>query len=221
MSRLCARSVLMASMLAGAALLHVAPRAFAGAGAPQGRTFAASALRATMQEGSLCGSETEVEPSEISSFRVGSAIVSLLAALLVALMPVAEAQAARTGGRIGSSAPSKREQKAPPPTQRAAAPRVINKTTVVEKTNVVVAPPPPPAVIMAPASVIVAPPPPTVGDIIVGAAVSSALNSAIAPHGPTTTDRIMENQIRQDERQLDRQAVQIEELQRELRDLKK
>jgi hypothetical protein len=173
--------------------------------------------------------QDEVEPS--SAFRVGSAVVSVLAALLVALAPAAEAQAARTGGRIGSSAPSRQEQRKPPPAARQAMepPRVINKTTVVQKT--VVVPPPPPPVIIAPtpmfspfgAPVVVAPPP-TVGDIIVGAAVSGAINSTInstIPRGPSTTDRIMENQIRQDERQLDRQSSQIDDLQRELRELKK
>jgi len=168
-----------------------------------------------------------------SCFRVGSAALSVLAALLVALAPAADAQAAKTGGRIGSSAPSRQEQRKPPPAARRAMepPKVINKTTVVQKT--VVVPPPAPPVIVAPPPVIspfgaVAPvivaPPPTVGDIIVGAAVNGAINSAInstIPRGPSTTDRIMENQMRQDERQLDRQAAQIEDLQRELRDLKK
>jgi len=111
-------------------------------------------------------------------------------------------------------------------------PRVINKTTVVQKT--VVVPPPPPPVIVAPSPVVspfgmaavpvIVAPPPTIGDIIVGAAVNGAVNSAInstIPRGPSTTDRIMENQIRQDERQLDRQAAQIDDLQRELRELKK
>merc|ERR1719507_1495041 len=164
--------------------------------------------------------QDEVEPS--SAFRIGNAVLSMLAAMLVALAPAAEAQAARSGGRIGSSAPSRQEQRKPPPAARQAMepPRVINKTTVVQKT--VVVPPPPPPVIVAPPPVIspfgmaVAPvvvaPPPTVGDIIVGAAVNGAINSAInstIPRGPSTTDRIMENQIRQDERQLDRQSSQI------------
>jgi len=170
------------------------------------------------------GAHVQAQP-----FRLGSAVVSLLAALMVALAPVTEAHAARTGGRIGSSAPSRNELRGRPTQRAAAPPTVINRTTVIEKTNVIVAPPPPPVVVAPPpmmspygmaAPVIVAAPPPTLGDIIVGAAIGSAINSAI-PHGPSVTDRIMENQIRQDERQLDRQAAQIDDLQRELRELKK
>merc|ERR550519_2861438 len=85
-----------------------------------------------------------------SAFRIGSAAISVLAALLVALAPAADAQAARTGGRIGSSAPSRQEQRKPPPAARQAMepPKVINKTTIVQKT--VVVPPPPPPVVIAP-----------------------------------------------------------------------
>jgi len=155
-------------------------------------------------------------------------VASLLAALLVALVPVEEAQAARSGGRIGGSAVGAR--KAPPPSRTA--PNVINKTTVVERTTTVVAPPPPPPVVVAPPPIMAPPigfgigmapvvvaPPPTIGDVIVGAAVSSAIHSAV-PHGPSVNDRILENQQRQDERQMDRQAAQIEDLQRELSELK-
>merc|ERR1712008_96828 len=108
----------------------------------------------------------------------------------------------------------------------------MGKTTVVQRT--VVVPAPPPLVIVAPPPVFspfgmgVAPvifaPPPTIGDIIVGAAVNGAVNSAInstIPRGPSTTDRILDNQMRQDGRQLDRQSAQIDDLQRELRELKK
>merc|ERR1719229_1355170 len=146
--------------------------------------------------------------------RLGTAALSMFAALLVALMPVAEAQAARSGGRIGGTAPSAR--KAPPPQSRSA-PNVINKTTVVEKNTTVVVPPAAPPVVVAPpmgmgyggygmgmAPVVVAPAP-TLGDVIVGPAVGSAISNAVAPRGPSVSDRMLENQQRQDERQMDRQ----------------
>jgi len=225
-----------------AALLLVGPSCFV---ASKGRLSAApsSINAAAVAPVPLAGSEASIQMQDDtepnSFFHVGRVALSMLAALLVALAPVAEVQAAKTGGRIGSSAPSRQEQRKPPPAARQAMepPKVINKTTVVQKTVVVQPPPPPvvvaPAVVVAPSPMIspfgaVAPvivaPPPTLGDIIVGAAVNGAINSAVnstIPRGPSTTDRIMENQIRQDERQLDRQANQIEDLQRELRELKK
>jgi len=222
----CRARAITAVLVAGAALSLLAP-AFVGAGAAP----ATGAPRAAVRRGALRATSME-GPEAPEAARLGGAVASLLAAMLVALVPVAEAQAARTGGRIGSSAPSKREQARPAP-RAAVPPRIVNKTTIVNKT-VVVPPPPPPVVVapppvispfgMAAAPVIVAAPPPTLGDIIVGAAVNSAIHGAIAstvPHGPSVNDRIMENQIRQDERQLDRQAAQIEDLQREMRDLKK
>lgn len=170
---------------------------------------------------------------ESSPLRVGGAILSLLAALVVALAPVTEpAYAARTGGRIGGTAPSK---KAPP----RAAPSVTNNTTVIKKETVVVAPPAPPPVVVAPAPVmgmgyggmgmgmgmapVVVAPPPTLGEVVAGAVIGGAINGAInstIPRGPSTTDRMLENQQRQDERQLDKQSMQLEALQRELQDLK-
>lgn len=222
-------------MLVAGTAVGLLAQAFVGARAASAshRTLASGMLRAAWQRDGLQATSAE-EPDASQPMRLGGAVLSFFAAILVALAPVAEAQAARTGGRIGSSAPSKKEQQARPAPRAAVPPRVVNKTTVIEKTTVVVPPPPPPVVVapppvmspfgMAPAPVIVAAPPPTLGDVIVGAAVNSAINGAIAstvPRGPSVNDRIMENQIRQDERQLDRQAAQIEDLQRELRDLKK
>jgi len=160
--------------------------------------------------------------------RLGAAALSILAALVVSFAPAAEAQAAKSGGRIGGSAQAARSK--PPPARTST--NVINKTTVVEKNTTVVVPPPAPVVVAPPvvapmgmgygmgmAPVVVAPPP-TLGEIVVGAAVSSAIHSAVVPHGPSVNDRILENQQRQDERQMDRQANQIEDLQRELAQLK-
>jgi len=147
---------------------------------------------------------------------------------VVALLPATEAYAAKSGGRIGGTAQAQK-----PPPKAAPRPAVVNKTTVINKT--VVVPPPAPSVVvappvtpfgmgmMAPAPVVVAPAP-SLGDVIVGNVIGSAISNAIAPRvdrGPTGTDRMLENQMRQDERMMDRQANQIEDLQRELQDLKK
>jgi len=169
------------------------------------------------------------DDSEVQ-YRLGDfagAALSMLAALLVAFAPAAPAQAARSGGRMGGSAPSARAPPPRPSAPRASAPNVVNKTTVVERTTVVA---PPPVVVAPPmgmgmgyggfgmAPVVVAPPP-TLGDVIIGAAVSSSINNAM--RGPSTTDRIMENQMRQDERQMDKQSAQIDDLKRQIADLKK
>jgi len=151
------------------------------------------------------------------------AAVSMLAALLVAFAPVAEAQAAKTGGRIGGTAPSAKP-KAPP--QRAAPPSAV-KERVVEKTTIIQQAAPMGAAPM------MAAPAPSMGDMIMGAAVqgvvggavSGAVQSAMAPHsnsgGPTSTDRMLEMQMRQDERQMDKQSNDIEDLKRQLAELKK
>mmetsp|Transcript_8491 Transcript_8491/g.27061 ORF Transcript_8491/g.27061 Transcript_8491/m.27061 type:complete len:223 (+) Transcript_8491:64-732(+) len=215
----CSSVVLASALLAGVAFGPVAI-GFARFSAPTAPSRVPAAAAVAARRASA-GGEEAASGEVLEPTRLASAAVSLLAALLVALAPVAEAQAARTGGRIGSSAPSQREQKQRPSVSRPAEPKVINRTTVINKT--VVAPPPPPPVIVAPAPVIaaplfVAPPPPTLGDVLVGAAVSSAINSTI-PRGPSVNDRIMENQMRQDERQLDKQATQIDDLKREIQEL--
>jgi len=224
----CARRGRAVLPLALAATALWAVPAFVGGGAPGGlRGAAAPVARA---EGALgphgapgLGEGPEGAGS-VDPARLGAAALSILAALVVSFAPAGEAQAAKSGGRIGGSAQAARSK--PPPGRTST--NVINKTTVVERNTTVVVPPPPVVAPVAPmgmgfgmAPVVVAPPP-TLGEIVVGAAVSSAIHSAVAPHhyGPSVNDRILENQQRQDERQMDRQANQIEDLQRELQQLK-
>eukprot|EP00929_Paragymnodinium_shiwhaense_P009725 TRINITY_DN113_c1_g1_i1.p1 TRINITY_DN113_c1_g1~~TRINITY_DN113_c1_g1_i1.p1 ORF type:complete len:225 (-),score=67.81 TRINITY_DN113_c1_g1_i1:153-827(-) len=180
----------------------------------------------------------EAQPADVadavidtsSPLRLGGAFLSIVAALAVAFMPMGEAQAAKSGGRMGGGGASR-----PPAVNKT----IVNKT-VINKTTVVQAPAPapaPPVVVHAPPVVVAAPmmvaaPAPSLGDIVVGAAVqgavsgmvSGAVHNAMGPGpsgGVSATDKILENQQRQDERQLDRQASQIEDLQRELMALKK
>jgi len=173
--------------------------------------------------------------------RFSSAVLCFLAVLIVALVPIDEAKAVKSGGRIGGTAQSSQNKQAPP---RAPRPAVSNRTTVINKTTIVQAPAPPPAVVVAPPPVVVAPPmvspfgmgmvaapvvvapPPTIGEMVAGAVVGSAINSVVngaingGHRGSSTTDRILENNQRQDERQLDKQASEIELLKQELQDIK-
>merc|ERR1712084_73989 len=88
---------------------------------------------------------------------------------------------------------------------------VVNKTVVVQQ----------------PAPVMMAPPViagPSMGEMIVGNVVGNVVGNAISntimPRGPSGTDRMIENQQRQDERQMDKQAMELESLKREMQDMK-
>eukprot|EP00438_Fugacium_kawagutii_P016601 Skav236387 [mRNA] locus=scaffold29:90054:95780:- [translate_table: standard] len=170
--------------------------------------------------------EPEHQAPEQSPLRVGGAFFSMMAALALVWLPVQEAQAARSGGRIGGTASAARSK--PPPRAPVAS---SSRTTVINKTTVIAPPPPvvaaPPmgmgmGVGFAPAPVLVAPPP-TIGDVVVGTVIGGAINNAITGghhSGPTTTDRLLENQQRQDERQIDNQQREIELLKSEIQNLK-
>lgn len=164
----------------------------------------------------------------ISWSRYASAAFSMLAALVVAFAPVTEAQAARSGGRIGGSRPSMRSappsRPAPPAASKTTTNTTINHTTIVTPPPVI-APPMGMGMGMGFGAPVIVAPPPTLGEVVVGAAINGAINGAIinsvaGNRGPSTTDRIMENQMRQDERQMDAQANQIKDLEREIASMK-
>jgi predicted RNase H-like nuclease (RuvC/YqgF family) len=71
------------------------------------------------------------------------------------------------------------------------------------------------------APVIVAPAP-TLGQVVAGAAIEGAVSGAVhnSMRGPSSTDRMLDNQIRQDERQMDKQSAEIEALQKQIEELK-
>jgi len=216
---------ILAVALFGAVALLSAP-AFTGLSA-QLRGSRAPAQKAFRLAGPAAQEAVDQSSDSDSPTRFGGAFVSMLAALVIAFAPVAEAQA----GKMGGAAPSK----AAPPAAAAAPKTITRNTTVINKTTVIQAAPvvAAPVVVVAPAPVmgmgygmgmapVVMAPPPTIGDMIIGAAVGSAINGAINPNrGSSTTDRVLENQQRQDERQLDKQAMQMESLQREMAALKK
>eukprot|EP00929_Paragymnodinium_shiwhaense_P120503 TRINITY_DN92468_c0_g1_i1.p1 TRINITY_DN92468_c0_g1~~TRINITY_DN92468_c0_g1_i1.p1 ORF type:complete len:238 (-),score=54.15 TRINITY_DN92468_c0_g1_i1:293-943(-) len=204
----------VAACAVGPALSFLTPGlAPSGKGSPEQRT---SSLRPQME-----ASQPVIDTS--SPLRLGGAVASLLAALVVAVLPVADAHAAKTGGRMGGG------------NKTVVNKTIVNKTTIVKQAPAP-APPPPVVVAPAPAPVIIgAPvmavaPAPSLGDVIIGGVVQGAVSGMVSnamhssvPHsnGVSTTDKILENQQRQDERQLDRQANQIEDLQRELAALRK
>ena len=219
--RIMARFVASLFLLAGcAALSFVGPL-------PGRRS---TALRATNGDQEAVSTDTQApEKLEQAALptRFGSALLAMLVAVAFAWLPVQEAQAARSGGRIGGSAGAVRRAppRAPPRAPAAASSSnttVINKTTVVAPPPVMAAPSVGFGMGVAPVPVVVAPPP-TVGDVIVGSVVGGAINNAMygGHHsGPSTTDRMLENQQRQDERQIDNQQREIEQLKNELNSLK-
>jgi len=217
------RVMLLPAMVAAALLVASVPVGSFVGPAPVARQAPPRAVLVLRAVGS--DAEASAEDGAFDLRRMGSTAAAWCLALIVALVPLAGAQAAMTGGRIGGSAQAARQ--APPPPARTSS-NVIHRTTVINRTTTVYAPPPPPVVVMAPAPVfgmgyvpVVYAPPPTLGDLIVGAAIGSAISSAVHHNsGPSGNDRILENQQRQDERQMDRQAAQLEDLQRELAQLK-
>lgn len=161
-----------------------------------------------------------------SPLRVGGAMLSIVAALALVLMPV-EAQAAKSGGRIGGTAAAARSKPPPRAAPKAPVASSTNKTTVINQTTVIAPPPPvvaapPTGMGMGVAPVVVAPAP-TLGDVFVGTVIGGAINNAISGghhSGPSSTDRLLENQQRQDERQIDSQKAEIEQLKTEIQNMK-
>lgn len=186
--------------------------------------------KVTQHRVSLRASAPDADAHESQSpLRVSGAMLSIVAALALVLMPV-EAQAAKSGGRIGGTADAARSKPPPRAAPKAPAASSTNKTTVINQTTVVA----PPPVVAAPpmgmgmgmgmgvAPVVVAPAP-TLGDVVVGTVIGGAINNAISGghhSGPSSTDRLLENQQRQDERQIDNQKAEIEQLKAEIQNMK-
>mmetsp|Transcript_79494 Transcript_79494/g.140307 ORF Transcript_79494/g.140307 Transcript_79494/m.140307 type:complete len:215 (+) Transcript_79494:72-716(+) len=178
-------------------------------------------LRASRGYGKFEAADVAEEVETSSPLRFGGAFLSVLAAIALAILPL-EAQAARSGGRMGGSAPAAR--RAPPPRAPTSSSATTVNKTVINKTTVVA---PPPVMGggygMGMGMGVVVAPPPTIGDVIVGSVVGGAINNAMYGghnHGYSSTDRMLENQQRQDERQLDNQSRELEQLRSELQQLK-
>ena len=215
-------------------MARVVSLALVAAAAGATMTFVGPAIRSepkvTQNRVSLRASAPDAPDAHESQspLRVGGAMLSIVAALALVLMPV-EAQAAKSGGRIGGTAAAARSKPPPRAAPKAPVASSTNKTTVINQTTVIA---PPPPVVAAPptgmgmgmgvAPVVVAPAP-TLGDVVVGTVIGGAINNAISGghhSGPSSTDRLLENQQRQDERQIDSQKAEIEQLKTEMQNMK-
>jgi len=215
-------------------MARVVSLALVAAAAGATMTFVGPAIRSepkvTQNRVSLRASAPDAPDAHESQspLRVGGAMLSIVAALALVLMPV-EAQAAKSAGRIGGTAAAARGKPPPRAAPKAPVASSTNKTTVINQTTVIA---PPPPVVAAPpmgmgmgmgvAPVVVAPAP-TLGDVVVGTVIGGAINNAISGghhSGPSSTDRLLENQQRQDERQIDSQKAEIEQLKTEIQNMK-
>mmetsp|Transcript_56659 Transcript_56659/g.89730 ORF Transcript_56659/g.89730 Transcript_56659/m.89730 type:complete len:622 (-) Transcript_56659:79-1944(-) len=97
--------------------------------------------KVTQHRVSLRASAPDADAHESQSpLRVSGAMLSIVAALALVLMPV-EAQAAKSGGRIGGTAAAARSKPPPRAAPKAPAASSTNKTTVINQTTVVAPPP--------------------------------------------------------------------------------
>lgn len=213
-------------------MARVVSLALVAAAAGATMTFVGPAIRSepkvTQNRVSLRASAPDAPDAHESQspLRVGGAMLSIVAALALVLMPV-EAQAAKSAGRIGGTAAAARSKPPPRAAPKAPVASSTNKTTVINQTTVIAPPPPvvaapPTGMGMGVAPVVVAPAP-TLGDVFVGTVIGGAINNAISGghhSGPSSTDRLLENQQRQDERQIDSQKAEIEQLKTEIQNMK-
>lgn len=213
-------------------MARVVSLALVAAAAGATMTFVGPAIRSepkvTQNRVSLRASAPDAPDAHESQspLRVGGAMLSIVAALALVLMPV-EAQAAKSAGRIGGTAAAARGKPPPRAAPKAPVASSTNKTTVINQTTVIAPPPPvvaapPTGMGMGVAPVVVAPAP-TLGDVVVGTVIGGAINNAISGghhSGPSSTDRLLENQQRQDERQIDSQKAEIEQLKTEIQNMK-
>lgn len=213
-------------------MARVVSLALVAAAAGATMTFVGPAIRSepkvTQNRVSLRASAPDAPDAHESQspLRVGGAMLSIVAALALVLMPV-EAQAAKSAGRIGGTAAAARGKPPPRAAPKAPVASSTNKTTVINQTTVIAPPPPvvaapPTGMGMGVAPVVVAPAP-TLGDVFVGTVIGGAINNAISGghhSGPSSTDRLLENQQRQDERQIDSQKAEIEQLKTEIQNMK-
>lgn len=179
-----------------------------GGAAPERSLRGASSAQAASNYVAFEPSKTVAEESPVEA--VGSfarAALAVVAALAVAFVPMDDAQAARSGGRMGGGGGMGRRA-APPP--RAAAPRTSTSSTTNFNVGVGIAPP------------IYSSPfgfgggfgfgmpffPPMFGPTIAIGGGSSA------------TDQMLQNQQRQDERVIDQQKSEIDKMQKEIAELK-
>mmetsp|Transcript_5576 Transcript_5576/g.17822 ORF Transcript_5576/g.17822 Transcript_5576/m.17822 type:complete len:208 (-) Transcript_5576:368-991(-) len=130
------------------------------------------------------------------------------AALLVALLPISGAEAARSGGRMGGMGGGMRS--APPPQrsqeQAQSGPRFSSGPNISVGVGPMIAPPMfGPPMLFGPPMGLFGPP---------------MLPLPVPSMGPSVSDQMLQDQQRRDERQMDSQKSQIDALQKEIAELK-
>jgi len=143
---------------------------------------------------------------QIGDSSMPGVLSTMCMAMLVLLLPVQSAEAARMGGRMGGATSNQRQQRSAPSQQRAMPQGNMgfrSGPSVSIGVGPIFAPPmfgPP----------LLAPPlfmPPPILPMPV-------------PSGPSYSDQMLQNQQSRDERQLDAQKAQIQQLEKEIADLK-
>mmetsp|Transcript_77943 Transcript_77943/g.198054 ORF Transcript_77943/g.198054 Transcript_77943/m.198054 type:complete len:194 (+) Transcript_77943:3-584(+) len=125
---------------------------------------------------------------------------------------------------LPAAVPTPKPAAAPAPAKEP--PTIINRTIIRETTVVVQAPPPTPVVVGSPyggvgyAAPVAIFEPPSLADIAVGVGMGMAVK-AIADVVMPSPDKVLNGQMRQDEREMDKQQDQIRQLQSQLADMKK
>mmetsp|Transcript_55825 Transcript_55825/g.107708 ORF Transcript_55825/g.107708 Transcript_55825/m.107708 type:complete len:210 (+) Transcript_55825:91-720(+) len=144
----------------------------------------------------------DAEPAEVGS-NVWRMIAAVCAAVLVTLLPLSGAEAARSGGRMGGMGGGARRAMPPPQAQRQGAARSGPNISIGVGPMIA---------------------PPMYGSPFgFGAPMGMFGPPLLLPgpsFGPSATDQALQNQQRQDERAMDSQKMQIESLQREIQELK-
>mmetsp|Transcript_32710 Transcript_32710/g.76045 ORF Transcript_32710/g.76045 Transcript_32710/m.76045 type:complete len:203 (+) Transcript_32710:82-690(+) len=151
--------------------------------------------------------EATAEASEEASTSIWRLALAACAALLVALVPLEGAEAARRGGRMGGIGGGMRGGMRSGMRSPGVAPRAAPRASSGPNINIGVGP-------------MIAPPmfgpsifaPPLFGPPVLPLPVPS--------FGPSFSDQMLQDQQRRDERQIDSQKSQIDALQKELADLK-
>lgn len=168
---------------------------------------------------------SDVEDSLTSSFHASLRFVTAIAAaVLVALVPLQGAEAARSGGRMGGSSSSFRSRPMPRPTM----PKSSFNGASFARAGV-------------------ATPRPGIGATVGGPNISIGVSPILAPpifgspfgfgfggfglfgppilpipvpSGPSASDQVLQNQQARDERQIDEQKGEIQELKKQIEELK-
>lgn len=194
----------VAAAAALVALTVCGASAFVGSQPPQGGDhYASYSQRAVAQQGAAAAGAAEGEPMQVASSALRAAL-AIMAALAVAFVPMDGAEAARSGGRMGGGRMGGRS--APPPPRAQAQSQTQRQAMPSAGPTVVVAPSP------------------------FGYGFGSPFGFGMPLFGPpilpipfggnSANDQMLKEQQNRDERVIDQQNLQIQQMQKELAELK-